>query len=439
MAVFNSPSRAQFERYHTTGTTPVTGQPGSLAVNLTDNKLFTFDLNGLPRTVTQRIRAHDPLRAYEVDDIVVVDDSLWSADAPVAPGAFDPLQWTRLAGVNGATPAEPFSTGVLTGGVLSIAGANLVGVTAGSGRVIDNSNRAQITFTPAAWGAQNVEILPGASGVIRAVVVNANSQVTTLTPAAFNTDRTSYVLLGYVVRDSAGDIVQVVNAPAETGGAAQTLRDLRAALGGAFRVTGGVIAPHTGRQIALTEGTVFDPDFAYRLPGTPSFVTLPAQTPVEFDVVSLDGTIVAAGATDAPNTIYEAGALPPGFATTHFLFSTPDRSRVVLQLGQVIRPGVSQMLTNIVADYRAFDSPMKASTGFMFLGAVVIVRGATDLTDPAVGGVFATAPGPNPGTQFDLTNAQDEFLRTSGSNAMTGSLDMNGNAVQNAVIDEGTF
>ena len=100
MAVMSNPSRAQFERFFVSGEVPTRGQPGSFAINLVDNLLWTFDPAGLPRLLGGNFGAHSPERSYPPGAGVVEGDTLFLSLAPVSPGPFNPTDWLPVLGTS---------------------------------------------------------------------------------------------------------------------------------------------------------------------------------------------------------------------------------------------------------------------------------------------------------------------------------------------------
>lgn len=88
--------------YTTTGDTE--DDAGVLAVNLTDSKVLVGD-----QTVADRVLPYDTARIYKLDDLAIVDQTLFRCIAITStPGPFAPADWEQV----GANPLDP-STGAI--------------------------------------------------------------------------------------------------------------------------------------------------------------------------------------------------------------------------------------------------------------------------------------------------------------------------------------
>ena len=436
MAVLTNPSRAQFQRFTATGEAPTIGQPGSLAVNIPDRKLWTFDPLGEPQLVSHLLRTHDPARAYAEGDVVIQSDTLWEAATNLTPRAFNPSDWRRLAAEDATPPPEPSASGISSGGILTAAGGAGVQVSAGSGTIVNTDTPNAPTRTDVTWGTTTVTATPGSP--TRVISVGSNGAVQVADIAALSGIRRNRIVLGYAVLDEAGNVQTVRNVPRVKAQSAQDLGDLIGALGGSFIVNGARLEQRSGRTLKLSSGACFALGARWRANKTqPNTVTVPGADPLSFDVVRANGEVLETGAENVPNMVYEAGPMPAGFCVNHFLFATPDMQEVWLQVGAELHTDISRAAGSLERDWAALNSPLKTHPFVVLLGAVTLIQGATDLA--LQGLVAAAAPGPAAGNRFLSAADSGGFMRTDGSTPMMGTLDMNGNPINNAVIGEGTF
>ena len=440
MAVFSNPSRAQFQRFNLPGQAPTAGQPGSFAVNLADARLWTFNGAGAPVLLSGGIAPFSADKSYPPGVAVIVGDTIFIAPTLIPPGPFVASQWTALTGQSSTGRPAPSASGLVSGGTLTLVSANIVNIAAGTGIITDISNPASLNRTDVSWPAQTV-VLPANGATARFVSVSSAGTPGTQLLAEERAVRRTRVVLGILFYDDAGNIIEIANTPQPVDQTANDFLDLRRALGGAFKVSGGVLTPASGRQIAMTETRVFAPASRWRSqPADPNLVSIGGGSPIVFDVVRANATTVVTATSDVPNTIYEAGTIPAGFATIHYLFGRPgNTSRLWLQLGQRIYTSIAAAQGSLLTDWRTHTPVFAASDAVVFLGAVLITSGASDLSNPLLGRVTAALPGPRLTASFDTPAVGDEFLRRDGSTPMSGLLDMDGFAVQNAVIDEGSF
>lgn len=439
MTVTSNPSRAQFQRLTLTGSAPTIGQPGAFALNLADRKLWTFDATGAPVSLGRAIDHHDTSRAYAVGDIVIVGDTFYRASTSIAPGAFNPAQWAALAGLSGLAPSDPAATGLLSGGVISAPGGNTVQVAAGSGVVVNASNPAGVTFQSVSWAGLSAAV-PASGETIRAITVTAAGAIGSSSIANLPIARRSAIVVGFVVYDDTGNIIAARNVPTVTSQAAQDVSDLIHALGGPFKVRGAVLSAASGMAVNVSAGETFALHSRWRsAPANPSIGVYAGAAPLTFDVIRTDGEIVAAAATAVPSTTWEGGAQTPGFAVIHYLFATPDGTRAWLQLGQTQYAGVIAAEAALPNDWAGFTPAFPAGAPVVVLGAVIVTQGASVLTQASQARVLNAFPGPRAALRFQTSGFGGEFLLTDGSVPMGGDLDMNGNAILNATMDEGTF
>lgn len=430
MSVFDSPARSQFLRLSNPGEAPTVGQPGAFAVNLIDRVLWTFDEVGQPLLLGRSLDTHSSARAYTADAVVIRDNALWAANVDLTPRAFDPADWTPLSADEIRPPSEPSASGVVSGGTLNPASGNSVNVGAGSGVIVTGTVRQDVT-----WVAQTVS-LPSGGSTVRAVVVQSNGGIASVAATDVLSARRTRIILGYAVYDGAGNIATIRNVPRVIQQAAQDLGDLVDALGGAFIVSGARLSAGAGLTLNVSQGNIFGQALRWRsTPETPNIATHPPATGFTLRIVNSTGAELDVTPT-VPFDVYEAGALPFGFATSHFVFAATDGSPRWLQIGQVAHASFEEALRRLDEDWAGLISPFKTSPFAVLLGAVVVSNTAMVDLD---GRVVPTAPGPSVATRFTIPTGELGFMRVDGTTAMQGPLDMNGNPVQNAIIDEGVF
>lgn len=432
-------ARAQFERLTLTGMAPTTGQPGAFALNITDRKLWTFDATGTPVALGRAIDHHNPARAYAAGDIVIVGDTFYRAGTNISPGSFNPAQWAALTGLSGLAPSDPAVTGLISGGVVSAPGGNTVQVAAGTGVVVDASNPAAVTFQSVSWSGLSASV-PASGEAIRAITVNAAGVIGSSSITNLPIARRSAIVVGFVVYDDGGNIIAARNIPTVTSQAAQDVSDLIHALGGPFKVTGAALSTASGMAVNVSAGQTFALHSRWRsAPTNPSIGNYAAAAPLTFDVIRLNGEVVTAGASAVPANVWQGGVQTPGFAVIHYVFATPDGARAWLQLGQTQYAGLIAAEAALQNDWASFAAAFPAGSPVVVLGAIIVMQGATNLTQTNQARVLNAFPGPRAALRFQTSGFGGEFLLTDGSVPMGGDIDMSGNAILNATIDEGTF
>jgi hypothetical protein len=432
-------ARAQFERYTATGSAPTDGHPGTFAVNFADMKLWTFGPTGVPVPLSQAVDFHDPSRVYLVGDFVLEGNALYRAGVSVSPGAFNPAQWMLVSGASASVPPTPTASGVYTGGTLSFVTGNQVQAVAGTGIVANPGAPSAITYAEVSWLTQTVAV--AASGAaIRVLAVSSAGVLESGAMSAFPTLSRTHVVLGFAVFDSTGNITSVRNLPRVAAQSAADVGDLVAALGGPFRITGARLS-HTGALgLSVSEGTTFSLHSRWRAAASnPSIATFAAAPVAAFDVIRTNGEVITAAATSVPVTVWQGGAQSPGFAVIHYLMGTPAGDKMWLQVGQTQYVDTQTAEAALTQDWAAFNSALPWGSPVVVLGAIIVMQGATDLADPAQGRVLAASSGPRASVCFEPSGFAGDFVLADGSVAMTGNLNMGGNALLNVTIDEGTF
>ena len=434
MAVFDNPSRAQFERFTTPGQAPTAGQPGAFAVNTTDRKLWSFDPVGAPVLIATDIGAHSPDRAYSMGQLVLQDGALWSANGAVGPVAFNPTQWTPVSADSLLPPPEVTGSGVLSGGAIGLSGGS-VSVSAGTGVIVDATDPTDTSRTLVSWITQTVALSAGGAS-FRAVTVDSNGTIGSELLTEAPTIRRTFLILGYAEFDETGALVRVSNTPRVARQAAEDLADTTEALGGAFILSGLDLSAGTGLALDLTAGTIFAPQARWRsTPTNPSRAAIAGGTGVTFDVRRGNGQVVSAAQTTVPTDVYDGGAIPSGFSAILFLFAAVG-GYYWLRTGLNVYPSSAEAVAALDAEWRALPLTLRQRPDTVGVGAVVVTRGETI---NLAGRVFPIGPGPQLRATFLIPQGSSGFLRTDGASVMQGSLDMGGNSVQNSIIDEGVF
>lgn len=435
MAVFDNPSRAQFERFNVAGQAPSIGQPGSFALNVVDRKLWSFGPTGSPVLLAYDISDHDTDRSYSTGQLVVQDGALWRANTNLTPGAFDTADWTPVTAGSLMPPSEPTASGLLTGGGISLSSGN-VAVAAGTGVIVDATDPNDVTRTFVSWSSQTVSVAAGGA-TIRIVTVDGGGTVASRAIGDAAPARRDRIVLGYAEFNDGGTLVRVVNIPRVSRQAAGDLADAMEALGGAFILDGLVLSAGTGLALDFSSGTVFTHQGRWRSTAArPNRANIAGASTAVFDVRRQSGEVVAAAQTAVPLNVYDGGAVPAGFSTVAFLFSAIDGAVRWLQLGSSLYASSAGAIAALDAEWAALPIELRQRLDAVCLGAVVTTNsGMSDLA----GRVFPVAAGPQLRAVFQIPQGASGFLRTDGANAMQGPLDMASNDVQNAVIDEGVF
>lgn len=109
------PNRVQVLRSNTAGNRPPAGQaPGSIYVNWADRQLGSINGTGANQDLIA-VRFYSTGAFYAVGDLVAYNGALYQAVVPASPGAFNPVNWSRLGTLQDLANYLPLTGGTLTG------------------------------------------------------------------------------------------------------------------------------------------------------------------------------------------------------------------------------------------------------------------------------------------------------------------------------------
>lgn len=432
-----SPSRALFERFSATGDVPTLGNYGAFAVNVADRKLWAFDSSGSPVLVSQSLTLYDPARSYAPNDFVYMGQTVWRANAAIAPGAFDPAQWTRMTGDDTRSPETLSNSGLISGGALSAAvGSTQITVAAGSGAIVNTASVANPVTAIVEWGGTTVAT-PATPGA-HIVSVNAGGAITFGAPSDTGLLSRTNIVLGTVFIGATGTVFHVTNVPVVSRIAAADAIDQSATVSGPFILRGLRMSGATGLTLTLTPGELFSRHARWRnTPTNPSVISVASGT-VTFDVVRKDGAPVAGAGTQIQTTEYENGPVPAGTFTIQYLFADLGGTRRWMQVGQQSYATLPTAVAALAEDWQTYERFAPASQSCL-LGAVIARSGAAAFGPDAA--TVAVLPGPQTPVTFAPVSGSlgSEFLRADGTIPLTGDLDFAGNSLLNVAIDDGIF
>jgi hypothetical protein len=132
--------RVQTLRSSTAGNRPAVGsqQPGSLYTNWPDKALGVIDSTQTPMDLIA-VRFFSTLASYAAGQFVLNGGQLYAANTAVAPGAFNPAQWTKVA-----LAGDPVSNVAITGGTIN---NTVIGGTTPAAATVTSLNGGQLAGT----------------------------------------------------------------------------------------------------------------------------------------------------------------------------------------------------------------------------------------------------------------------------------------------------
>jgi hypothetical protein len=405
--------------YSSAAALPTTGQAGKIYVTIDNQRQYRW--TGTFYNEFFQFKAN--LESPTFTGSVVVPNATLSTQA-VNKGQLDLL-------------SHAAATGIAEGGVLSInTDAAKFDLSAGFGYIVNgHSDVENPTNRKVTWAAKIANAVPNiASQKQTYVAIDINGDLFLTANPLTATQRRNYIRLGVLIHLNNSTVAYTDNQPTiniEVGGQVQDILDF---LG--FRsISGNRIFP-VGANLKIKKelGTVFKPGANFNnLITQPHSFVLAAQNPATFRYRTQIG-VEGLDITDINPAIYDLNgaftAMPATatLATIQRVYVFQDNS-IRIQPGEKYFDNLNQAITAIESDIFITDSDI--SNNGLFLGSIVLIRGATALNTlaqaifvPSAGtssnGSVATAPlGYIP---EDVANKQNN-LNVDGSGAKYPTVD----------------
>lgn len=276
------------------------------------------------------------------------------------------------------------STGVITGGIMTINGTTNIDISDGSGEIVnpDTEVRTSVEWT----GLSN--LTPTSSGVITYVCINASGNPTYFTSKPSNEDTRDYICLGTILHSSLPTLDAVDNEQLFVANPLNTTRDLYDALG-FINKSGNELGSTSLLTISKSEGIMikFGANY-YNNPKDPHNLTLYAldtsTAPDTFKYMMQNGTTSAALSNIIPN-IEDDGSNYPG---TTYGSNRWGIQRVYVFPSNImeIMPSQNDYATEDLAISSINDGTHQVELSLkddaMLIGYIVVKGNASDLSDP---------------------------------------------------------
>lgn len=296
---------------------------------------------------------------------------------------------TNMAGAKGwYRPALFESTGLLSGGVLSINGgdntkfdvsAAVVGFTDYS------SNPAQPTRAVATFGPSLANAVPDLSVIATYVGIQTPGATLAMQSSPFTAEQTRTIVpLGAVISNGT-NLIAVNNLPAVMRAGINQIQDLMTAIGPMNLSGNAITAAGASLQVNKSAGVVFkqganfvnDPDNPHGLP-------LGALAPASFNYRLSDGTqFTTTNAVDPNNYESPLGTLTAVPASNRFTiqrFTVFTSNLVRVQYGQFVYNTMAEAEAALSTE--AFVTEQNIAENGILLCFLIVKDGATDLSDP---------------------------------------------------------
>lgn len=273
------------------------------------------------------------------------------------------------------------STGVITGGVLSVGSPNTTfSITDGTGVVTDNTV-TPATQTAVSWtGKTNITATYRAAGLVSYVAIDNTGAVVQQLAAFTNAQSRTHIVLGSLIHVNLSTLDAVNNLGEVAISPANQLSDLSEALG-KFNISGNIFSANGANlNINKSIGTIHAHGSNWaNSTSDPNVVSLPSLTALTFQYRFSTGTNGTTGAVINPD-IYDVGGVSTAVSNNKF---TVQRIYSFVSNNVKIQPG--QNVYGTLAEAKAaiqtevfVNEPSIAANGVL-RGFLIVKKGATAL------------------------------------------------------------
>jgi len=288
---------------------------------------------------------------------------------------------------NGLDFIQALSTGITSGGVLSIgAGSDEFSITDGCGIILTSNPLvdASISHVDVSWtGKTNIQIANiGTHNITFIAIDSAGNVVQLLLKPTPEERRTTYIYLGIVVHIDLTTVSAVTNEQDFSQAPLSQVRDLSSALG-YLNISGNIIAPSaTDLKIQKSSGTIYATGSNYAIdPFDPNIKTLVALDPITFTYRLQSGVAILPSTTDIDPNNYDLGGVLTPLTNNYWSI---QRVYVFTSNGIEIQPGQAEYKTQedalaAIETEQFVTVPGIAANG-LHIANLVVKDGASDLS-----------------------------------------------------------
>lgn len=272
------------------------------------------------------------------------------------------------------------STGLISGGQLSVASASSFNVAEGLGMHCDShtdSNLPSEQFTQ--WGnLGDISATCLSTGSVTYVGVNCDGELIQQNTPFDSAQRRGVIQLG-MLSHAEGSLTSVKNAQQSLVAPLNQLYDLMDSIG-AINVSGNLLLPAGGLHLSKTEGVLFKAGAGWALSATdPNRALLPQLDRVPLTCRTQDGTNVPVGGEINTN-LYDVGGIPTAIPALQYtvqrVYCYTDGS-VKVQLGQSHHASREEALAAVRTE--EFITEEGIANNGLLRALVVVQQGATEL------------------------------------------------------------
>ena len=384
----------------------LTGRNQYATLNYVDSSLLTRDssISALFAKNANQDTSINNLRTYIDGSLSTRDGSitaLFTKNSQQDSSILNLINWNRAQDVSILRSINAISTGLLSGGVLSInTDTSLYNISAGMGYIIDNhTDPLHPLVIDVSWnaftGIKPVNLL---TQLVTYVSINSSGTITESVSPLDSTGRRNYIYLGTVVHSNQFTINAVNNQPTVSPDIGAQLQDLMQSFG--FRsISGNRVSNYDADlRIKKEEGMAFKPGANFQTLNTnPHIFSLPALSPITFRYRTQSGSEGSNTIFIDPTTWDSSGTITTipnnNDATIQRIYVFPS-NLIRIQRGQYVYNNLTEAISKIGSEN--FNIEKNIAENGLFLGSIALRRNCTDLSnlDQAVfissSGVYGT-------------------------------------------------
>lgn len=330
-----------------------------------------------------QVSTGNPTLDFDDADFTLTESPTDSFDITIDDSGID---HTAIANIGSTTHADidsrlgyASSTGVITGGVLSIGSPTTTGtISDGSGQIVDGTSVTDVSWT----GKTNIAVTNIATNIITFVSIDTNGDVVQRTTKPTNTQTRNEIYLGVWVHVDKTVVNTVNNEQSVAMQPSQQAQDLAKAIG-FFNVTGNVYSA-SGADLTIDKslGSLYFVGSNYvNNIKDPSLLSLAALTDATFQYRFQDGTNGTTDTTLDPDIWDDGGtsaAVSNNRWTVQRIYSFISNA-VKIQPGQKVYTSLAAAREGINLD--SFVTEPSIAANGLLRGFIIVKKGVTDLSD----------------------------------------------------------
>lgn len=430
---------------------------GGLPANIDDLRFFTLAGSNTAQFYADRVRILEgvptppaPIAGHEIQDegVALIQRPILDFQGAGVTATDDALNGKTIVTIpgGGATNLTVDSTGVLTGGVLSIGAPNTTfSISDGTGQIVTTAG----VKTPVSWsGKTNIPVTNIATQLITFVAIDSGGNVIQSTTRFTAIQARTLIVLGVVVHVNLTNVDAVNNEQHIAFNAMSSVYDGFESLG-FFNVSGNVYSAN-GANLTMNKsaGVMFKMGSNYDVTNqNPHQRTLGALAPVTFQYRFSNGDNGVTGTNVDPNNLDNGAGGLTAVGTNKW---SVQRIYSFTSNNVKVQRGVADYTTKELAlsaiSTEAYTTEPSIAANGLLRGWLIVKQGATALNDPnqatflAAGKLGESATGGGASTAIDLQTAYNNSIANPEilTNATNGPISVRqGSGADNDFVYEG--